>query len=38
MNPQNVKPYDENEIIDIDPASEYEDDSYPVVGDDEDAI
>ena len=25
MNPQNAKPYDdENEIIDIDPASEYE--------------
>ena len=25
MNPQNVKPHnDENEIIDIDPASEYE--------------
>lgn len=24
MNPQNAKPYDENEIIDIDPANEYE--------------
>lgn len=24
MNLQNAKPYDENEIIDIDPASEYE--------------
>lgn len=24
MNPQNAKPYDENEIIDIDPALEYE--------------